>query len=334
LRFYDFIKLSGFIPILIFEIKQNLLYSKKSTISMRKVQIILSVLFIFTLNSCSLEKRYHSSGYNINWQFTTANHERKASPKTSKLSNVSSDASQTSTVKMGSIGISNKSVVTDPSINSELQNSGTSQTTNQTQIELIAPKNAHTEFSDNSNQGISSLSNIYTNRDFKGQMSSFKRNSNNSSFFIFSKNDKSILKNDNQNESGVKTTKQEQLENSGNSGTGTRVFGTLLIIMGVIFIIFVSIILGFILIALGILLRAVAGPKHKPTPTPVVATQPQTEEKKVEFVDVVYLKNGSIIKGLIMEQIPNESLKIQTSDGSLFVYKMEEVVKITKEEKK
>jgi hypothetical protein len=35
-----------------------------------------------------------------------------------------------------------------------------------------------------------------------------------------------------------------------------------------------------------------------------------------------------------MEQIPNESLKIQTSDGSLFVYKMEEVVKITKEEKK
>ena len=32
-----------------------------------------------------------------------------------------------------------------------------------------------------------------------------------------------------------------------------------------------------------------------------------------------------------MEQIPNESLKIQTSDGSLFVFKMEEVLKITKE---
>ncbi len=47
--------------------------------------------------------------------------------------------------------------------------------------------------------------------------------------------------------------------------------------------------------------------------------------------DVVYLKNGSIIKGLVIEQIPTESLKIQTSDGSLFVYKMEEVLKITKE---
>ncbi|MDH6341960.1 hypothetical protein M2480_000622 [Parabacteroides sp. PFB2-12] len=47
--------------------------------------------------------------------------------------------------------------------------------------------------------------------------------------------------------------------------------------------------------------------------------------------ETVYLKNGSIIKGLVIEQVPNESLKIQTADGSIFVYKMEEVEKITKE---
>lgn len=47
--------------------------------------------------------------------------------------------------------------------------------------------------------------------------------------------------------------------------------------------------------------------------------------------EAVYLKNGSVIKGTIIEQIPNESLKIETSDGSIFVYKMEEVAKITKE---
>lgn len=47
--------------------------------------------------------------------------------------------------------------------------------------------------------------------------------------------------------------------------------------------------------------------------------------------EVVYLKNGSIIRGIIIEQVPNESLKIQTADGSLFVYKMDEVQKITKE---
>jgi hypothetical protein len=34
---------------------------------------------------------------------------------------------------------------------------------------------------------------------------------------------------------------------------------------------------------------------------------------------------------MIMEQIPDESLKIQTIDGSLFVFKMEEVEKILKE---
>lgn len=47
--------------------------------------------------------------------------------------------------------------------------------------------------------------------------------------------------------------------------------------------------------------------------------------------EVVYLKNGSIVRGIIIEQIPNESLKIQTADGSIFAYKMNEVEKITKE---
>jgi hypothetical protein len=48
--------------------------------------------------------------------------------------------------------------------------------------------------------------------------------------------------------------------------------------------------------------------------------------------DVVYLKNGSIIHGTIIEQIPNESLKLKTKDGSVFVYKIVEVEKITKEQ--
>lgn len=50
------------------------------------------------------------------------------------------------------------------------------------------------------------------------------------------------------------------------------------------------------------------------------------------YVEVVYLKNGSIIKGIIIEQVPNVSLKIKTADGSLFVYSLSEVEKITKEE--
>lgn len=47
--------------------------------------------------------------------------------------------------------------------------------------------------------------------------------------------------------------------------------------------------------------------------------------------DVVYLKNGSIIRGIIIEQVPNKSIKIQTRDENIFVYQMDEIEKIGKE---
>jgi hypothetical protein len=50
-----------------------------------------------------------------------------------------------------------------------------------------------------------------------------------------------------------------------------------------------------------------------------------------DLQEVVYLKNGSIIRGIIIEQQPNKLVKIQTSDGNVFVYKIDEVEKITKE---
>lgn len=50
-----------------------------------------------------------------------------------------------------------------------------------------------------------------------------------------------------------------------------------------------------------------------------------------QYVETVHLKNGSIIRGIIIEQTPNQQLKIQTSDGSVFVYSYDDVEKITKE---
>ena len=47
--------------------------------------------------------------------------------------------------------------------------------------------------------------------------------------------------------------------------------------------------------------------------------------------DVLYLKNGSIIKGFITEITPEKNVKIETMDGSLFVYSMEDVEKMAKE---
>ena len=51
------------------------------------------------------------------------------------------------------------------------------------------------------------------------------------------------------------------------------------------------------------------------------------------MVDVVHLKNGSIIQRTIIENIPNESLKIKTADGDVSVVEMSEVDKIKKVEK-
>ncbi len=47
--------------------------------------------------------------------------------------------------------------------------------------------------------------------------------------------------------------------------------------------------------------------------------------------DVIYLKNGSIIRGIIIEQVPNKSIKIETADRSVFVFQMDEIEKIAKE---
>ena len=47
--------------------------------------------------------------------------------------------------------------------------------------------------------------------------------------------------------------------------------------------------------------------------------------------DVVHLKNGSIIKGRIVELVPAEQVRIETSDGSIFVFPMDEVLKIEAE---
>lgn len=51
-----------------------------------------------------------------------------------------------------------------------------------------------------------------------------------------------------------------------------------------------------------------------------------------QLEDVLYLKNGSVVRGIIMEQQPGKSIKIQTYGGSSFVYQVSEIEKITKEQ--
>ena len=62
--------------------------------------------------------------------------------------------------------------------------------------------------------------------------------------------------------------------------------------------------------------------------TVLVVTSPAFAQ---QMEDVVHLKNGGLIRGTIIEQVPGESLKIRTRDGNVFVYTMDEIAKISKE---
>ncbi len=63
------------------------------------------------------------------------------------------------------------------------------------------------------------------------------------------------------------------------------------------------------------------------TPLPAVVGTPQDLE------DVVYLKTGAIIRGIIIEQVPNKTLEIKSDDNNYFVFKMDEIAKITREKR-
>ena len=51
-----------------------------------------------------------------------------------------------------------------------------------------------------------------------------------------------------------------------------------------------------------------------------------------EMQDVIYLKNGTAVKGTIVELVPDVSVKIRLNDGKVYVYPMEEVRKIVSEQ--
>lgn len=48
-------------------------------------------------------------------------------------------------------------------------------------------------------------------------------------------------------------------------------------------------------------------------------------------IDVVYLKNGSVVRGTLVEYTAGKGVKIKTADGSIFVYAEAEVDRVTKE---
>ena len=51
-----------------------------------------------------------------------------------------------------------------------------------------------------------------------------------------------------------------------------------------------------------------------------------------QLEDVIYLNNGNIYRGMIIEEVPGVSMKIKTVGGNVFMVNITDVAKITKEE--
>ena len=58
---------------------------------------------------------------------------------------------------------------------------------------------------------------------------------------------------------------------------------------------------------------------------------PNVYSQNVYEEDVLYLKNGGVIRGTIIEQVPGEHVKIELLGGSIFVFTEEEIDVVTKE---
>lgn len=115
--------------------------------------------------------------------------------------------------------------------------------------------------------------------------------------------------------------------NNNGCGGGAMALGIIFIVGGAIAWIAGLFITGPILIVLGVVIVILGAASSK-------SNKDSSENKPKQMQDVIYLKNGSIIRGIIIENIPNESIKIETKDGSTFVYKMDEIIKMTKEKEK
>jgi len=64
----------------------------------------------------------------------------------------------------------------------------------------------------------------------------------------------------------------------------------------------------------------------------VISFSTTSAQKPKQLIDVVYLKNGSIIRGTIIEYFENKTVKIETSCKNIWVFKYDEILMLEKEE--
>ncbi len=249
--------------------------------------IFAAVLFGLMIQSCSIEKRYHSGGFNIQW----SNNFSKATSSNTQ-SNI-----QKSTVKKSRKD--NNELLKG----NEITESAQKQWVYATSVavgDITQPGN---------------LSNISVNT-----LPKFSKLSNSE----ISKNSPSFQ--------AIKNLPKIKLQTQANNASRSSnvLLGILLIILAGYFAWNISMLLGLIIFIVAIFVMSSGKERNRNSDN---RNSQNNDDKGSTLVDVVYLKNGGILVGSIIEQIPNESLKIQTKDGSVFVYSMNDIARIAKEKR-
>lgn len=254
--------------------------------------LFIGLVIILGLTSCTIEKRHYMSGYNIEWRSSKNYGDKKI------LAKINTDKKTKPTKK--TIETIFDTAVTDNS------------------TETLAEDNAEiiTASSDNS-----VFIRQTTNKGFN--KNSDKTILNKSKLTV---EKTSVIKKIKKDKTNIYSTVASASDDDDDSNIALRVLGWLILIIGLLMLLFTSILLGLIVSGIGILFIALGKKKVNSS-----SQSKNINEDKPEYIDVVYLKNGGVIKGMIIEHTPNVQIKIQTKDGSIFVYKMEEIEKMTKE---
>jgi hypothetical protein len=130
-------------------------------------------------------------------------------------------------------------------------------------------------------------------------------------------------------------TKSFNKKGSGINDQTKAIIGWSSIALGVLLILTEFVLIGTLMVTGGIVLVIMFSPKRDPAKKEkLMETDSPGGEYLEDLQEVVYLKIGGVIRGIIVEQIPNSQIKVQTTDGSVYVFMMNEIERITKEQKR
>ena len=293
----------------------NYKYNFINSPNLRITYIVVCMLALFITSSCTVEKRRYTSGYHVEWNIfnkgkqvpgeEATNHSTRDDEKINE-----SDFSQL--------------MAEDSMIDSTSQ-------------ENVVSKDSAEKVNGTISTDDSTVSPAMKNPESKRPVNWFLRNSQ---LFHAIQDLKIIDRKENMAEYNNARNHNDVSETNDARSTVTWI-GLILMLLGLILyaggadpdgVLFW---IGLLIWLIGLLIPADQSsvpqqqqysPVYNPPPAAPVTPPP------IQYEDVVYLKNGGILHGTIIEQVPNVSIKIKTKDGNVFVYKMEEIMKMTKEE--